>query len=319
MADTVLITGGGGFVGRHLAAHLIAEGRRVVPLDRAGTAAPDPELVAWELGARADGADALATLLREREIGAIVHLAGQSSAGASFADPVGTFAANVQGSLEVLEAVRSLAAAGETAPRTLMIGSAEEYGAAARPDGCREDDPVAPISPYGSSKAAATQLAVQYHRSFELPIIAVRPFSHTGPGHDERFVFPSFAAQIAAIEAGRSEPVLRVGNLSAARDFLDVRDVVRAYEALLATGTAGTIYNVCSGSTLTIADGLEILLGLSTAKVRVEPDPSRQRPVDIPVLVGDPSRLREATGWTPRVVFGETLGELLAAARRKLS
>jgi GDP-4-dehydro-6-deoxy-D-mannose reductase len=249
----------------------------------------------------------------------VVHLAGQSSAGASFDDPTGTVDANLLGALELLEALRALGSRGRPVPRALLIGSAEEYGAAARAEGCREDDPVLPISPYGTSKAAATQLTVQYHRRFGLPVIPARPFSHTGPGHDERFVFPSFAGQIAAIEAGRAEPVLRVGNLAPARDFLDVRDVVAAYRALLDRGEPGVIYNVCSGSTLTIRDGLEILLGSSTATVRVEPDPARQRPVDIPVLVGDPSRLREATGWTPRVDFRDTLGALLEAARRHVT
>jgi GDP-4-dehydro-6-deoxy-D-mannose reductase len=316
----ILITGAGGFVGRHLTRHLEAGGRTVLGCDRAGVASGDGSLLAWDLGSREPEApERLADLLADREVAAVVHLAGQSSAGASFDDPAGTVAANLLGTLELLEGLRALTARGRPVPRALVIGSAEEYGAAASEDGCREDDPVLPISPYGTSKAAATQLTVQYHHRFKLPVIPIRPFSHTGPGHDDRFVFPSFAAQIAAIEAGRGEPVLRVGNLSPARDFLDVRDVVAAYRTLLDGGEPGTVYNVCSGSTLTIRDGLEILLGFSSAPVRVEPDPARQRPVDIPVLVGDPSRLREATGWTPRVEFRDTLGDLLEAARRHVT
>ena len=204
-------------------------------------------------------------------------------------------------------------------PRAVLVGSAEEYGAAAGPSPCREDDPVLPISPYGTSKAAATQLCRQYHRAFGLPVLAVRAFAHTGPGQDDRFVFPSFAAQLAAIEVGRAEPVLRVGDLSPARDYLDVRDVVRAYRDLLREGEPGEVYNVCSGSALTIRDGLEILLGLSSADVSVEIDSARLRPVDIPRLVGDPGRLRVATGWSPRLDFRDTLRDLLEAARRDLT
>jgi GDP-4-dehydro-6-deoxy-D-mannose reductase len=157
-----------------------------------------------------------------------------------------------------------------------------------------------------------------YHQSFGLPVVAVRAFNHTGPGHDRRFVFPSFAAQIAAIEAGHAEPVLQTGDLSPARDFLDVRDVVAAYLGLMDRGENGRIYNVCSGSTLTIGDGLEILLGLSGAAIEVVPDPSRMRPAEIPRLVGDPSLLSKTTGWQPVHAFHDTLRDLLEAARRQL-
>jgi GDP-4-dehydro-6-deoxy-D-mannose reductase len=322
--ETILITGAGGFVGRHLTALLRGEGLRTVGLERPEVAArpapPGVDLLPWELGTADPGAPAaLARLLDDQAVTAVVHLAGQSSAGASFGDPAGTVRANLQGAIELLESLRLLAAGGGTAPRAVLVGSAEEYGAAAGPSPCREDDPVLPISPYGTSKAAATQLCRQYHRAFGLPILAVRAFAHTGPGQDDRFVFPSFAAQLAAIEAGRADPVLRVGDLSPARDYLDVRDVVRAYRDLLRGGEPGDVYNVCSGSALTIRDGLEILLGLSSADVSVEIDSARLRPADIPRLVGDPGRLRAATGWSPRLDFRDTLRDLLEAARRDLT
>lgn len=319
MADHVLITGAGGFVGRHLAAALTTDGTAWLGLERPQAAVDG--FVAHDLGSgQADAPRRLADLMVEHGTTQVVHLAGQSSAGASFADPVGTLRANLHGTVELLEALRLLQADDAAVPTTLAVGSAEEYGAAASQDRpCREDDPILPISPYGTSKAAATLLCVQYQRSFGLPVMAVRAFSHTGPGHDQRFVFPSFAAQIAAIEAGKADPVLHVGNLSPDRDFSDVRDVVRAYRALLASGQPGQVYNVCSGSSLTIQDGLDILLGLSSASVRVQPDPARMRPVDIPRLVGDPSRLIEATGWSTGVDFSETLRGLLEAARRNLS
>lgn len=316
-----LVTGARGFVGRHLAHALHAAGQTVIGLDRPpADARPDP---AWlchhrDLGQATPGAVAdLAALIDAEHVAAIYHLAGQSSAGASFGDPAGTVRANLLGTLEVLEALRLLQADGRPVPRLLCVGSAEEYGAAAGADRpCREVDPVLPVSPYGTTKAAATQLCVQYHRSFGVPVIAVRAFSHTGPGQDRRFVFPSFAAQLVAIERGRHEPVIRTGDLSPRRDYLDVRDVVLAYEALVARGEPGRVYNVCSGSGLTIRQGLDILLGLSSVAVRVETDPARLRPADIPCLVGDPAALVAATGWRPRYDFDTTLRDLLEAARR---
>ena len=323
MADLVLITGACGFVGRHLSASLEADGVAWLGLDRQEAVdndSRDAELIGHDLGAgHGDAPRRLAELMSEREVTRVVHLAGQSSAGASFQDPVGTLRANLHGTVELLEALRHLRQDGVAPPTTLAVGSAEEYGAAARPDRpCREDDPILPISPYGTSKAAATLLCGQYHRSFDLPVIAVRAFSHTGPGHDARFVFPSFAAQIASIEAGCAEPVLRVGDLSPNRDFTDVRDVVRAYRALLTSGVAGQVYNVCSGSSLTIQDGLDILLGLSSVSVRVQPDPARMRPVDIPCLVGDSTKMIQATGWSAGLDFSDTLRDLLEVARRDL-
>ncbi|HOX24946.1 MAG TPA: GDP-mannose 4,6-dehydratase [Candidatus Krumholzibacteria bacterium] len=323
----VLITGARGFVGRHLAAALAADGIAVAGLDvpppAAATRSDPPWIVHHHtLGALETeaGARRLADLLRAGGHDAVVHLAGQSSAAASFGDPAGTFRANALGTLELLEALRLLAAQGSPVPRLLSVGSGEEYGAAATPARpCREDDPVVPVTPYGASKAAATLLCRQYHRSYRVPVVATRSFNHTGTGQDQRFVFPGLAAQIAAAEAGRRAPVLATGNLQITRDFLDVRDVVAAYRLLLERGEPGRVYNVCSGSALTIGQGLQILLGFSTAAIAVTPDPARVRPADIPHLVGDPALLGEATGWRPRFEFSATLRDLLEDARRNLA
>lgn len=327
-APRFLVTGARGFVGRHLVPALAAAGAVVDGLDVPLPAGhQDP---AWlvlhrrlggdcALGAEAAARD-LAVRLETGRYAGIYHLAGQSSAGASFADPAGTVTANLLGTLELLEALRLLAAARAAPPRLLVVGSAEEYGAAAPRDRpCREEDPVLPISPYGTSKAAATQLCLQYHRCFGLPVIATRSFNHTGPGQDTRFAFPSFAAQLAAIEAGRQEPVLQAGDLTPTRDFLDVRDVAAAYLALMRHGRPGRVYNVCSGSALTIGDGLQILLGACSVAVRVAAVASRQRPADIPYLVGDPTALCRDTGWQRRYDMPDTLRGLLADARRSIA
>jgi len=309
----VLITGALGFVGRHLAAALAADGTRVVGLDReVGTAPP----AGWSCEAidLLDGA-AVARLVADLQPAAIYHLAAASSAGASFADPRATLEGNLLGAVNLLEAVRARPDGGR--PRLLLVGSGEEYGAAARPDRlCREDNPLEPVSPYGVSKAAQTLLGRQYHRSWGLPVVMTRSFNHTGPGQDTRFVFPSFAAQIAAAEAGRREPVLEVGDLAAARDLLDVRDVVAAYRQLAARGRAGEVYNVCSGRALTIREGLQILLQHASVDVEIRQDPARMRPAEIPCLAGDPGKLNRDTGWQPAIPFRQTLAELLERTRK---
>jgi GDP-4-dehydro-6-deoxy-D-mannose reductase len=156
---------------------------------------------------------------------------------------------------------------------------------------------------------------LQYHRSYGIPTVATRSFSHTGPDQSPVFVFPSFARQIVAIERGENEPVLKVGNLSPVRDYLDVRDVIRAYRLLATAGQPGQVYNVSSGQPLTVQQGLEILLKGSRCQVEVQPDPDRQRPADIPYLVGDSGKLRRQTGWQPDRDIRATLHELLERAR----
>ncbi len=183
----------------------------------------------------------------------------------------------------------------------------------------REDMPLRPSSPYAVSKVAQGLLALQYGPAGGLRILRTRTFHHTGPGRGETFAESSFARQIAEIEAGRRPPVLQVGNLDAVRDYTDVRDVVRAYWALLDRGVAGEVYNVCSGQGRRIRDLLEVLLAASGTKVEVRVDKDRLRPSDVPALVGDPARLRAATGWKPRVSLEDSLRELLQDWRQRVS
>jgi len=333
----VLITGALGFVGRWLVGDLLASGVQVFGLDLvpAGTeppagpapfrlAGPNPELPeAWTYEAPAGSwtlipcslvdAVALSGWIQRLQPGAVYHLAAQSSAAHSFQDPEGTFATNVGGALNLLEGIRALPPA--TRPILLAFGSAEECGRpVGQPTPFTEESPLQPISPYGVSKCSQTLLCQQYFRSFDLPIIATRSFSHTGPGHDPRFAFPSFAGQIAQAERGEREPRLSVGNLTPVRDYLDVRDVIRAYQLLVASGEPGEVYNVCSGESLTM-QGLDILLEGARCPIEVHPDPERQRPADLTYLVGSCAKLHQRTGWRPERDLRATLNELLAWAR----
>jgi len=239
---------------------------------------------------------------------AVVHLAGQSSAARSFEDPAATFEANVTGTRNLLEAVRG----GAPTARVLVVGSSETYGP--QPDGSRagEETAFAPVSPYAASKARADRIAEASAQGEQgLDIVRVRAFSHTGPGQSAVFVVPSFAQQIAAIEAGRAEPVLRVGNLEVMRDISDARDVVRAYVALLEQGTRGAAYNVCRGEGVKLTEVVRRLVALSRVAIRIEVDPARLRPADIPWLVGDPSRIARDTGWRCEIPLERTLGDVL--------
>ena len=182
----------------------------------------------------------------------------------------------------------------------------------------REDTPLRPNSPYAVSKISQGYLGLQYALVHRVPVIRTRTFHHTGPGRGEIFAESSFARQIVEIELGRRDPVLAVGNLDAVRDFSDVRDVVRAYWALLDRGESGEVYNVCTGRGRRIRDLLEMLVKLSGARVDVRVDESRLRPSDIPVLVGDPTRLQKATGWEPRIALERTLKDLLFDWRDRL-
>ena len=307
----VLITGVGGFVGAHLVAFLRAEHPEVeiVGLRRPrGARVTGPEgcrIVVADL----EGQGGMADILAEERPDRIVHLAAQSSVHRSWADPAGTLRGNVHGLLGLLEGLRRVS----LLPRILVVGSAEEYGAVpedAMP--IREDQPLRPASPYAVSKVAQGYLALQYGISHHIPIVRTRTFHHTGPGRSETFAESSFAKQIAEAALGLAEPVISVGNLDAVRDFGDVRDVVRAYWALLDKGEPGEVYNVCTGRGIAVRDVLAQLIAVSGQNVTVKVDPERLRPADLPVLVGDPSKLQGATGWRPARTLDTTLADLLA-------
>jgi len=305
----VLVTGVAGFVGGHVVDFLRAHHPEVVVVgldSRPGSRARalDVEVLGADLQDAASVRAALARAKPDR----VIHLAAQSSPQRSWEDPAGTMRTNVLGLLHLFEGVRAL----DLAPRFLAVGSVEEYGLV-RPDEVplREDAPLRPANPYAVSKVAQGYLALQYSLSPGLPIVRTRAFHHTGPRRGDQFAESSFARQLAEIEAGKRPPRLEVGNLEAVRDFADVRDVVRAYWALLERGTPGEVYNVCTGRGVRLADLLDQLVALSGQRVEVKVDAARLRPADAPVLIGDPSRLRAATGWTPTIPLEQTLRDLL--------
>lgn len=305
----VLVTGAGGFVGPHLAQALAETGREVWGAGL-GEAPTGGVLSQWR---GVDLLDAAATraLIAEATPAAIVHLAGQSSAALSFHDPEGTFRANVVGTWTLLEAI-----AGESpGTRIVWVGTSEVYGST--PLGVRVDESqaFAPVSPYALSKAAAERVAEGIARARGLDLIRARPFGHAGPGQTPRFMLPAFAQQIAAIERGEAEPVLRVGNLDVTRDLSDVRDIVRGYVALIDHGVAGDVYHLCRGEGVRLTDLVAQLAARSRVPVRVEVDPARFRPADVPHLVGDPSRVRAQTGWRVERSIESTLADTLAEWR----
>jgi GDP-4-dehydro-6-deoxy-D-mannose reductase len=307
----VLVTGVSGFVGRHLAAALRAGGHEVHGL---GLQPAPPELGL--------AADHTADLARVTEVeaalaasapDAVVNLAGQASAARSFEDPSETFRVNTAGALTLLEAVRRRC----PRARVLMVGSGEAYGP--QPEGSLvgESVPFRPVSPYALSKAAADSGGAAFAKAHGLDVVRTRSFAHSGPGQDARFVIPAFAQQIARIEAGNGEPVLRVGNLQVTRDISDVRDVAEAYRALLERGVSGAAYNVCRGEGVTLSAVAARLCALARVPVRIEVDPARVRPVDVPYLVGDPSAIARATGWSAAIPFERTLLETLEDWRNR--
>ena len=309
----VLITGVGGFVGSHLVDFLRREhpSAEIVGLTRPhGGAGSGPAAGLRLLEADLNDPMALEPVLDAIAPDRVIHLAGQSSVHVSWLDPGGTLRTNVLGFVHLVDALRRRG----LAPALLVVGSAEEYGAVAPGDlPLREDAPLLPASPYAASKAAQGLLAAEYARGVGLPAVRTRTFHHTGPGRGEAFAESSFARQIAEIEAGLREPVLLVGNLEAVRDYTDVRDVIRAYWALLdrAPEIRGGVYNVCSGRGFKIRELLDALLTRAQVSLEIRVDKERLRPADVPAQVGDPSRLKALTGWEPLIPLEQSLHELL--------
>jgi GDP-4-dehydro-6-deoxy-D-mannose reductase len=312
-AGPIWITGGRGFVGRHLAQLLDDRGHEVVILDRTQDGDAYPSL-ALDLS----DAESVTGALNSSRPRAVVHLAAQSSGALSFREPGNTLRNNLDITLGLLEGMRGQDEGQR--PRLLSVGSCEEYGAPASDDELPlgEAQPLRPANPYAVSKAAQTLLCQQYRRAHGLEIMCTRSFTHTGPGQRDCFAWSSFAKQIAALErVGGGE--LAVGNLEPSRDLSDVRDVARAYADLLEVEWKTDVVNVCSGREIVLGDALDLLRGLAHCDVTVRTDPARLRPHDVLRFVGDPSRLRELVGWVPSTPIERTLADLLDDWRERLS
>ena len=303
MSDSVvLVTGAGGFAGGHLI-ELLAGSADLVGWSRTQ---PPPEIAALAKWQRVDildreqVTDTIAMLRPD----SIFHCAGLPHVAESWADTAAPLATNVLGTHRLIEAVERVG----SRCRIVVTGSAQVYAPSNEP--IAEDDRIAPSSPYALSKLAQEQLALRSN-SDTVAIIVTRPFNHTGPRQKPSFLAPSVARQIVMFERGLLEPVLKVGNLDPSRDIMDVRDAVRAYAALMKTGTPGTIYNVASGVARPVRSIVEALVSRARVPVRIEQDPSRIRPSDVPVLAGNPRRLQQSTGWSPQVSFEKMVDDLL--------
>lgn len=288
------LTGASGFVGHWLTHHLEQAGDVV-------------SVLAEEIDV--NDVDGVRGALSAAEPDVVYHLAALTHVGRSWDTPAETMQVNVLGTLNVLEAARQL----NRPPRVLLVSSAEVYGAG---DGEAIDEsaPLRPVTPYAASKVAAEYLGVQAHLGRGLAVVRTRPFNHVGPGQAEFFVVSALAKRVVEAErAGGGE--ITVGNLAAARDFTDVRDVVRAYRMLATHGEPGEVYNVCSGTAVTIESVLEELVAMANAPIRAVPDPELMRPVDVPLLVGNADKLAALTGWKPEIPLRRTLADVLEAWR----
>lgn len=295
----LLVTGSRGFVGKHV-------------LAQAAGSFADWELVPAPPGWNIRDASSVSELIAKVAPDAVLHLAAQSFVPRSFQDPAETFDINLGGTLRLLEALRANGFRG----RMLYVSSADIYGTV--PDGDLPVDELRwpePRSPYGVSKFAAEQLCLQWHRTEGTDVVIARPFNHIGPGQDPRFVVPSFARQVVAIQAGRQAAVIEVGDIDTTRDFSDVRDVVAAYAALLAKGRAGGTYVIGSGVERMVRDVLGQMCAIARISPEVRQDPERMRPAEQRRMVCAPHKLQADTGWRPRYAFEQTLQDILVEAK----
>jgi len=297
----ILVTGASGFVGKALQAYMgeIEAGHGHAKLE----IVPAP--------ATLDVCDYSSVLEAVRDAGAshVIHLAARTSVPESISDPASTYAVNFNGTLNVLTALREVAFRG----RFLYVSSGDVYGMVPVGDlPIREERLPAPRSPYAVSKAAAELLCGQWERSHDADIVICRPFNHIGPGQDRRFATADFAAQLVGIKRGQLAPVLNVGNIDVTRDFLDVRDVLRAYFLLLERGRRGAVYNVCSGKERSLRSIIELFAARLELDVEIRPDPARIRANEQTRVVGSPEKLIRDTGWAPRETLEDTADRIIS-------
>jgi GDP-4-dehydro-6-deoxy-D-mannose reductase len=315
MKKIAFITGLSGFAGSHLAEYLQKTGEYEIfgtvfgDGYRAG-GIPDDHFIPLNLMDR----EKTIKTVQDVQPQWVFHLAALSSPAKSFADPRATMTNNIEAEINILDATRQVKAI----EKILIVGSAEEYGKVLESDlPIDEDTPLNPLSPYAVSKIAQDFLGLQYFLSYNLPVVRVRPFNHTGERQSEMFVVPAFAKQVAEIEAQKQPPVLKVGNLEAFRDFTDVLDMVRAYVLAMEKGLPGEVYNLGSGREIQIKQVLDELLKLAAITIMVEPDPNRMLPSDVPKLKCDAAKFKTLTGWQAERPFIQTLDRVLNYWRQR--
>lgn len=308
----ILVTGAGGFVGRHLINHL--KQKHVVLA--AGRSSKSPaDLNVPYLSMDITNPASIKEALKQSASDAIFHLAAQSMVKLAWDDPANTIYVNTIGTINLVNTIKDIL----PLCRLVTVGSSEEYGLTGKSgEPLTEEHPCLPQNPYATSKLAMGQAALQLAKKHELQVVHIRPFNHFGPGQQVGYVVSDFASQVAEIEQNLRPPVLRVGDLSAQRDFTDVRDVVQAYSLLLEKNPSTGIYNVCSGVARSAGEILEIMLNHATIPVTVEQDLHKLRPSEVPVFVGSYTKLNQATGWYPRQQFENSVLETLNWWRNKV-
>ncbi|VVB94120.1 GDP-mannose 4,6-dehydratase [uncultured archaeon] len=304
-----LITGANGFLGRHLVNVLEPGKNRVYGVSRripGDLASGHPDII-YEQCNLIDQASVFAVLKKTRP-DCIFHLAAESSVAASWKSPINILNNNIISQVNIFETIREL----ELSTRVVVACSSEEYGLVRESDTpVNEKCCFNPLSTYAVSKVTQDMLAYQYYKSYTMDIVRVRSFNLTGPGQSPGYALSSFAKQIADIEKGISENTILVGNLNAKRDFTDVRDAARAYFNIASKARAGEVYNLCSGKAYSLKELLDFLVSLSTVEIKVEVDASRFRPSDLPVMLGDNTKIRTGINWTPEIDIHDTLKDLL--------
>ncbi len=301
-----LVIGAAGFVGNYLIEEMVKNGIEAYATKLPHEKLENPNAKVYDLDIM--DKDAIVSLLFEVRPDYIFHLAAQSSVGLAWKNPGLTIDVNIKGGVNVMDAIRELF----YKPRVLLIGSGEEYGHIQPGETpiCEENH-LRPGNIYAATKVCQNMIGSIYSKAYDMELMMVRAFNHIGPGQAPMFVVSDFCKQVAEIEKGLREPVMRVGNLAAKRDFTDVRDVVRAYVLLVQAGKAGETYNVGSGNAQAIQEILDLIVSMSQVDIQVEVDPNKLRPVDVPIIEADITKINDLTGWQPQIPLKETIRETL--------
>ena len=301
-----LIIGAAGFVGNYLINEIYANGIEAYATKLPHEKLENDHAIIYDLDIM--DRDAVAALLFEVRPDYIFHLAAQSSVGYAWKNPYLTVDVNIKGSLNVLDAIRELF----YKPRVLLIGSGEEYGHIKSDETpITENNHIRPGNIYAATKACQNMIGNIYAQAYDMELMMIRAFNHIGPGQAPTFVVSDFCKQVAEIEKGLREPVMMVGNLDARRDFTDVRDVVKAYVKLIELGISGETYNVGSGNAKVIRQILDIIVSMSKSNIKVQIDSNKIRPVDVPIIEADITKIHELTGWKPEISIEQTIKETL--------